>query len=248
MSSESLSVNYEMATVLFIDIVGYSMQPIDRQMGILSTLQTVVKESVSYQRAQADKELIAIPSGDGMALVFLRSPVMPVRCALEIAGALRAHPEVDLRMGIHTGPVCRHEDIKESINIVGGGINTAQRVMNSGDAGHILLSHHRAGVLHRPGPGDSVGDQRRPRFAHRTLLFQGASDRNYRIGIGRCGLRRPRARIHWTRPSQRQGAGPAGQRLFTGVDHQWNTVEPGEHRSAVTSHRPGASQRRRNGN
>jgi len=82
MSSESLSVNYEMATVLFIDIVGYSMQPIDRQMEILSTLQTVVKESVSYQRAQADKELIAIPSGDGMALVFLRSPVMPVRCAL----------------------------------------------------------------------------------------------------------------------------------------------------------------------
>jgi len=159
MSSESLSVNYEMATVLFIDIVGYSMQPIDRQMEILSTLQTVVKESVSYQRAQADKELIAIPSGDGMALVFLRSPVMPVRCGLEIAGALRAHPEVHLRMGVHTGPICRHEDIKESINIVGGGINIAQRVMDSGDAGHILLSHTVAEVLRQfSGWSDSLRD------------------------------------------------------------------------------------------
>lgn len=136
-----------MATVLFMDIVGYSLRTIDRQTEVLSLLQSVVKKSLRYQQANADRELITVPTGDGMALVFLRNPVSPVECALEIAGALRDHPEITLRMGIHTGPVCRHSDIKEEVNIVGGGINTAQRVMDCGDAGHILLSRAVAEVL-----------------------------------------------------------------------------------------------------
>ncbi|HEV2686966.1 MAG TPA: adenylate/guanylate cyclase domain-containing protein [Bryobacteraceae bacterium] len=147
MNSDSIAPNYEMATVLFVDIVGYSILPIDQQTKILRLLQQVVKQSASYQQAKSKEELIAIPAGDGMALVFLRSPVMAAKCALEIAAALRDQPEVQLRMGVNTGPVCQHADIKESINIVGGGINTAQRVMDSGDAGHILVSRTVAEVL-----------------------------------------------------------------------------------------------------
>jgi len=147
MSSHPSSPTYEMATVLFMDIVGYSLQTIDRQTEILSALQRIVKQSASFQQAHPNDELITIPTGDGMALVFLRDPVLPVKCAMDIALALRNHPEITLRMGLHAGPVCRHADIKEEVNIVGGGINTAQRVMDCGDAGHILLSRAVAEVL-----------------------------------------------------------------------------------------------------
>jgi class 3 adenylate cyclase len=147
MSSDSLSHDSEMASVLFVDIVGFSLNSIDRQTALLSLLQRIVKESAALVLAQSKDELIMLPTGDGMALVFLRNAVLAAKCALEIAASLRHYPEIILRMGVHIGPVCRHADIKEEVNVVGGGINTAQRIMDCGDAGHILVSHSVAEVL-----------------------------------------------------------------------------------------------------
>jgi class 3 adenylate cyclase/CHASE2 domain-containing sensor protein len=139
--------SYEMAYVLFMDIVGYSLRSIDEQTELLTILQKAVRESPEYKQAAATQQLISLPTGDGMALVFLHDPVSPVNCAAEIAAALQSQPEIELRMGVHTGPVRRHADIKEEVNVVGGGVNMAQRVMDFGDAGHILLSRTIAEVL-----------------------------------------------------------------------------------------------------
>jgi CHASE2 domain-containing sensor protein/class 3 adenylate cyclase len=147
MPSEESAAAYEIAHVLFVDIVGYSLQPIDRQTELLTLLQKIVRESAEFRRARDQSELISLPTGDGMALVFLRDPRSPVKCAVEIGGSLRRQPELSVRMGIHTGPVQRHADIREGANVVGGGINTAQRVMDCGDAGHILLSSNIADMI-----------------------------------------------------------------------------------------------------
>ena len=143
------SRTYETASVLFMDIVGYSPEPIDRQADLLSDLQKLVGECKEFQRAQAKNDLISLATGDGMALVFLRDTLAPVRCALEVAGLLRDHPRIRLRMGIHSGQVVRHVDINGKENVVGDGINLAQRVMDCGDAGHILISQAIADVLNR---------------------------------------------------------------------------------------------------
>jgi class 3 adenylate cyclase len=137
----------EIATVLFMDIVGYSKKFNEDQADVLAILQATVQQSPEFQQAQRKKEQIPLPTGDGMAIVFLRDPVSSVKCALEIAASLKSHPEVELRMGINMGFVSRHVDIKEHVNVVGGGINLAQRVMDCGDAGHILLSQNVADVL-----------------------------------------------------------------------------------------------------
>src|SRR5271156_5915424 len=121
MPSDDSSASYEIAHVLFVDIVGYSLQPIDRQTELLTLLQKIVRESAEFRRARDQNELISLPTGDGMALVFLRDPRSPVKCAVEIAGSLRRNPALPLRMGIHSGPVQRHEDIREGANVVGGG-------------------------------------------------------------------------------------------------------------------------------
>jgi class 3 adenylate cyclase/CHASE2 domain-containing sensor protein len=147
MPSEESAAAYEIAHVLFVDIVGYSLQPIDRQTELLTLLQKIVRESAEFRRARDQNELISLPTGDGMGLVFLRDPLSPVKCALEIANAQQRNRTLSLRMGIHTGPVQRHADIREGVNVVGGGINMAQRVMDCGDAGHILLSRNVAEVL-----------------------------------------------------------------------------------------------------
>jgi class 3 adenylate cyclase len=136
----------EMAYVLFMDIVDYSLRSIDEQTELLTILQKGVRGSSEYKHATTD-ELISLPTGDGMALVFLRDPVSAVKCATEIAAFLQGHSEIKLRMGVHTGPVLRHADIREEVNVVGGGVNMAQRVMDFGDAGHILLSGNVAEVL-----------------------------------------------------------------------------------------------------
>lgn len=151
MSAGGQSPTYEMASVLFMDIVSYSLRSIDEQTELLTILQQIVRESAVYQQATARQELITLPSGDGMALVFMRDPVSPAKCALEIAKSLQSHTDIKLRMGLHTGPVRRHDDIKEGANVVGGGINTAQRVMDCGDAGHILVSQNVAEVLEQLG-------------------------------------------------------------------------------------------------
>jgi hypothetical protein len=114
---------------------------------LLDHLQQIVRSTNEYQQAEKSGGLIKLPTGDGMALVFFHDPVAPVRCAIEIQNVLKAHPGLPLRTGIHTGPVYRQSDIKDNINVVGGGINIAQRVMDCGDAGHILVSRAVADVL-----------------------------------------------------------------------------------------------------
>ena len=130
-----------------MDIVAYSKLPADQEPVVLNELQQVVSKTATVQRARANDTLISLPTGDGMALVFFGSPELPVKCALEIGRALQQHPAIKLRMGIHTGPVFRVADINANRNVAGGGINMAQRVMDCGDAGHILVSKVVADVL-----------------------------------------------------------------------------------------------------
>ena len=137
----------EMAHILFTDIVAYSRLPMDQQHQALRHLQEGIRATQEFARAQASDQLIRLPTGDGTALVFLSDVEAPVRCALELHRILRQWPEMQLRMGIHTGPVYRVEDINAARNVAGGGINIAQRVMDCGDAGHILISKTVADVL-----------------------------------------------------------------------------------------------------
>jgi eukaryotic-like serine/threonine-protein kinase len=130
-----------------MDIVAYSTLHMDRQHQVLHELQEAIRNTSEFARAQAEDQLIRLPTGDGMALVFFHDPEAPVRCALEMAKVLRNHPDIKLRMGIHTGPVYRVADINANRNVAGGGINIAQRVMDCGDAGHILVSSTHAEVL-----------------------------------------------------------------------------------------------------
>src|SRR5438477_3382564 len=140
-------VELEIAHVLFIDIVGYSKLLIDEQRDYLHTLNEIVRETDSFRAAEAAGKLTRLPTGDGMALVFATTPDAPVSCALQITKALRSHPEVQVRMGIHSGPVSGITDVNDRSNVAGAGINLAQRVMDCGDAGHILLSKHVADDL-----------------------------------------------------------------------------------------------------
>jgi TolB-like protein/Tfp pilus assembly protein PilF len=137
-------IELEIAHVLFIDIVGYSKLLIDQQRDYLHTLNEVVRETDSFRAAEAAGKLTRLPTGDGMALVFATTPDAPVSCALQIAKALRSHPELRVRMGIHSGPVSGITDVNDRSNVAGAGINLAQRVMDCGDSGHILLSKHVA--------------------------------------------------------------------------------------------------------
>src|SRR5438128_928129 len=137
----------EIAHVLFIDIVGYSKLLIDEQRDYSHTLNEVVRETDSFRAAEAAGKLTRLPTGDGMALVFATTPDAPVSCALQVSKALRSHPELRVRMGIHSGPVSGITDVNDRSNVAGAGINLAQRVMDCGDAGHILLSKHVADDL-----------------------------------------------------------------------------------------------------
>jgi len=137
-------IQLEIAHVLFTDIVGYSKLPIHQQRGVVERLNEIVRGTDEFQAAETAGRLIKIPTGDGITLVFYHSPEAPVECALEISRALKQHPEVQLRMGIHSGPVSGVIDATGKANVAGAGINIAQRVMDCGDAGHILLSKHVA--------------------------------------------------------------------------------------------------------
>ncbi|PYK97423.1 MAG: hypothetical protein DME32_15835, partial [Verrucomicrobia bacterium] len=134
----------EIAHVLFIDIVGYSKLSINHQNAVVEELNQVVRGSDQYQSAEAAGRLIKIPTGDGMALVFYTSPEAPAQCAVEISRALKEHPRLQLRMGVHSGPVSGVIDVNGHANLAGAGLNMAQRVMSCGDARHILLSKHVA--------------------------------------------------------------------------------------------------------
>jgi TolB-like protein/Tfp pilus assembly protein PilF len=133
-------IQLEIGHVLFIDIVGYSKRSIDDQHAAIEGLNRVVRASEQFQRAEVAGRLLKIPTGDGMALVFYTNPEAPVQCAVEISRLLKEHRWLRLRMGIHSGPVSGVIDVNERTNLAGAGINMAQRVMDCGDAGHILLS------------------------------------------------------------------------------------------------------------
>jgi TolB-like protein/class 3 adenylate cyclase/Tfp pilus assembly protein PilF len=137
----------EIAHVLLIDVVGYSKLLVDEQIGFLKELNQIVRSTECFRAAETAGKLIRVPTGDGMALLFFRSPEEPVRCALEISRILKDHPHIQVRMGVHSGPVNQVTDVNDRTNIAGAGINIAQRVMDCGDAGHILLSKHLADDL-----------------------------------------------------------------------------------------------------
>jgi len=140
-------IELQIAHVLFIDIVGYSKLSINDQHAAIEELNRIVRAAEQFQRAEAASRLLKIPTGDGMALVFYTSPEGPAQCAVEISRVLKEHPRLQLRMGIHSGPVSGVVDVNERANLAGTGINMAQRVMDCGDAGHILLSKRVADDL-----------------------------------------------------------------------------------------------------
>src|SRR5215813_6271301 len=143
----SPEVKLEIGHVLFIDIVAYSKLLIAEQTDQMQTLREIVRGTEQFKKAEAEGKLLRLPTGDGGALVFRNSLEAPVLCALEISKALKSHPELKVRMGIHSGPVNEITDLNEQSNIAGVGINMAQRVMDCGDAGHILLSKRVADDL-----------------------------------------------------------------------------------------------------
>ncbi len=158
-TASSGAQSVEMASVLFLDIVSYSMQPMEGQSRLLTGLQEIVRGTEQFKAANSGGNLISLPTGDGMAMVFFHDPIAPVRCAMEISEGLKQNPAIQLRMGVHSGPIYRHADIKDELNVLGGGINIAQRVMDCGDAGHILISKSVADVLSQLGGwSDSLHD------------------------------------------------------------------------------------------
>src|SRR6187200_47689 len=137
-------IELEIAHVLFLDIVGYSKLSVNEQHARVDELNQIVRLSEQFQKAEAANRILKIPTGDGMALVFYKSPEEPAQCAFEISRALKEHPRLQVRMGIHSGPVSGVVDVNGRPNLAGTGLNMAQRVMACGDAGHILVSKHVA--------------------------------------------------------------------------------------------------------
>src|SRR5438874_1630778 len=137
-------IELEIAHVLFLDIVGYSKLSVNEQHGRVDELNGIVRASEQFQKAEAANRILKIPTGDGMALVFYKSPEEPAQCAFEISRALKGNQRLQVRMGIHSGPISGVVDVNERTNVAGAGINLAQRVIDCGDAGHILVSKHAA--------------------------------------------------------------------------------------------------------
>ncbi len=183
----------EIAHVLFMDIVGYSKLEMNEQTAVLGLLKKIVRDTIEFRRAQAGDQLISLPTGDGMALVFFGSPLAPVHCALEIARELKNHPALPLRMGVHSGLVYHIADINANKNVAGGGINIAQRVMDCGDAGHILLSKVVADFLIQVGSwAQYLTDlgERQVKHGVRVHLFNLCRD-----GLGNPAIRGERSKL-----------------------------------------------------
>jgi TolB-like protein/Tfp pilus assembly protein PilF len=146
-ASQESQVHLGTAHILFLDMVGYSKLLVNEQREVLQQLNEAVRSAPQFRKSSAASKLIRIPTGDGMALVFFQSPEEPVHCAMEIAKALKSYPHIRLRMGVHSGPVDQVTDVNDQTNVAGAGINFAQRVMDCGDAGHILISKRVADDL-----------------------------------------------------------------------------------------------------
>ena len=151
MPEEPKTKRMEIAHVLFMDIVGYSTRLTDQQQALVDELNRIVRSSDEFNKAAAGGRLMKIPTGDGMALIFYNSPEQPVECALEISRVLRHHPDLPVRMGVNSGPVSAVTDVNDRVNAAGVGINLAQRLMDCGDAGHILVSKRVAEDLQQNG-------------------------------------------------------------------------------------------------
>ena len=134
----------EIAHLLLIDMVGYSKLLVNEEIELLQELNQIVRDTECFRAAEASGKFNRVSTGDGMALLFFRSPEEPVRCALEISRTLQEYPHIQVRMGVHSGPVNRVTDVNDKTNFAGSGINVAQRVLDCGDSGHILLSGHVA--------------------------------------------------------------------------------------------------------
>ena len=143
-AEEKAELHLEIAHVLFIDIVGYSKLSVNEQHASVDELNGIVRASGQFQKAEEADRILKVPTGDGMALVYYQSPEEPAQCAFEISRALKDNQRLQVRMGIHSGPINGVVDVNERTNVAGAGINLAQRVMDCGDAGHILLSLHVA--------------------------------------------------------------------------------------------------------
>src|SRR2546421_10156832 len=146
-AAQESRLHLEIVHVLFLDVVGYSQLLVNEQREVVQQLNDIVRATAQYRQSSAAGKLICIATGDGMALVFFQSPEEPVHCAMEIARALKSHPHIRLRMGVHSGPVDQVTDVNDQTNVAGAGINIAQRGMDCGDAGHILLSERVADDL-----------------------------------------------------------------------------------------------------
>jgi TolB-like protein/Tfp pilus assembly protein PilF len=196
-------IQLEIGHVLFIDIVGYSKLLIDEQSEQLETLKKIVRGTEQFRLAEAEGKLLRLPTGDGGALVFHTNPEAPILCAVEISRALKDHPELRVRMGIHSGPVNAITDLNEQANIAGAGINIAQRVMDCGDAGHVLLSKHVADDLeHYPQWRPYLHELGECEVKHGVRIgvvnFYGDEIGNPQVPKRLKVLQRQRARTRWT--------------------------------------------------
>jgi TolB-like protein/Flp pilus assembly protein TadD len=199
----SSELKFEIGHVLFIDIVGYSKLLINEQSEQLETLKKIVRGTEQCRLAEAEGKLLRLPTGDGGALVFRTNPEAPVLCAVEISRALKNHPELRVRMGIHSGPVNPITDLNEQANIAGAGINIAQRVMDCGDAGHILLSKRVADDLEQyPQWRPYLHELGECELKHGVCIgvvnFYGDEIGNPEVPKQLKVLRRHRARTRWT--------------------------------------------------
>lgn len=233
-ASQESQVHLETAHILFLDVVGYSKLLVNEQREVLQQLNEAVRGAPQFRKSSAAGKLIRIPTGDGMALVFFQSPEEPVHCAMEIAKALKNYPHIRLRMGVHSGPVDQVTDVNDQKNVAGVGINFAQRVMDYGDAGHILISKRVADdlaqdrlwqpLLHELGEievkhGVKLGivnlysaELGNPHAAPEIISSGGGSETANRFIQDRVGCSRKKHRRIAFRKSQRR----AGKRLFYG--------------------------------
>src|SRR3954471_23751771 len=213
MPSESSSeVKFQIGHVLFIDIVGYSKLLINQQSEQIQKLKAIVRGTEQVRLAEVEGKLVRLPTGDGGALVFRTSPEAPVLCALEISKALKNHPELHVRMGVHSGPVNEVTDLNEQANIAGAGINMAQRVMDCGDAGHILLSQRVADDLaHYRQWQSQLHDLGEVEVKHgvRLRIFN-----LYNEGLGNPEVPE---RLRQTKQQKAQVVGPRGEELWVAV-------------------------------
>src|SRR4051812_24459522 len=213
MSTDTASeVKFEIGHVLFIDIVAYSQLLITQQSHQLDTLKRIVRGTEQLRSAEAEGKLLRLPTGDGGALVFRTTPEAPVLCALEIARALKNHPELHVRMGVHSGPVNEVTDLNEQANIAGAGVNMAQRVMDCGDAGHILLSQRVADDLaHYRQWQSQLHDLGEVEVKHgvRLRIFN-----LYNEGLGNPEVPE---RLRQTKQQKAQVVGPRGEELWIAV-------------------------------